>query len=89
MRTDVWCSGASRSSLVHIAAAKAHKLNGVAPIADLREDISRKAVSQLTFNTMLKKRAHSGTTESIARSQFRHNDIRLDPIGLEPWLKKR
>ena len=80
------------------------KVGGVVLIIDLRKDFSRQAVNEhvkghgalsaaiikLTFNTMLKKRAH--TKESMAalvsQSQFRQGDIRLDPIGFEVWLRK-
>jgi hypothetical protein len=45
---------------------------------------------KLTFHTMLKKRAYTKETiaELVARSQFRHGDVRLDPIGFELWLRK-
>jgi ubiquinone/menaquinone biosynthesis C-methylase UbiE len=80
------------------------KARGTALIIDLRKDFSPEAINdyvrgrgfinaaiiRLTFNTMLKKRAY--TRESIAQlvsqSQFRHGDIRLDPIGFELWLHK-
>jgi ubiquinone/menaquinone biosynthesis C-methylase UbiE len=80
------------------------KAHGTALIIDLRKDFSPQAINdyvrgrgfinaaiiKLTFNTMLKKRAY--TRESIAQlvsqSQFRHGDIRLDPIGFELWLHK-
>jgi ubiquinone/menaquinone biosynthesis C-methylase UbiE len=80
------------------------KAGGTALIIDLRKDYSPAAINdyvrgrgiingaiiKLTFNTMLKKRAY--TKESIdqlvSQSQFRHGDIRLDPIGFELWLRK-
>jgi ubiquinone/menaquinone biosynthesis C-methylase UbiE len=80
------------------------KAGGIALIIDLRKDFSKAAIRdyvrgrgmingaiiKLTFQTMLKKRAY--TAESIAQlvsqSQFRHGDIRPDPIGFELWLRK-
>ena len=77
---------------------------GMALIIDLRKDFSHDAVNdyvrgkgmiagafmKLTFNTMLKKRAYTkeSMAELVARSQFRHGDIRLDPMGFEVWLRK-
>jgi ubiquinone/menaquinone biosynthesis C-methylase UbiE len=80
------------------------KAGGVALIIDLRKDFSPQAVNdyvrgrgaisaamiKLTFHTMLKKRAYTKETiaELVAQSQFRHGDVRLDPIGFELWLRK-
>jgi ubiquinone/menaquinone biosynthesis C-methylase UbiE len=80
------------------------KPGGTAQIIDLRKDFSKQALSgylkghgpvnaaiiKLTFNTMLKKRAYTreSIAELVSRSQFRHGDIRLDPIGFELWLRK-
>jgi ubiquinone/menaquinone biosynthesis C-methylase UbiE len=81
------------------------KLGGTALIIDLRKDFSKAAISDYVrgrgtlnaiiikwiFRTMLKKRAY--TRESLAQlvsqSEFRHGDIRLDPIGFELWLRKQ
>jgi ubiquinone/menaquinone biosynthesis C-methylase UbiE len=80
------------------------KIGGVALIIDLRKDFSRQAISnyvrdrgaingaiiKLTFNSMLKRRAYTkeSIAELVAQSQFRHGDVRLDPIGFELWLRK-
>jgi ubiquinone/menaquinone biosynthesis C-methylase UbiE len=80
------------------------KPGGAAVVIDLRKDFSRQAIDdyvrdrglingaiiKLTFNTMLKKRAYTrdSIAQLVAQSQFRHGDIRLDPIGFELWLRK-
>jgi ubiquinone/menaquinone biosynthesis C-methylase UbiE len=80
------------------------KTGGIALIIDLRKDFSKAAISdyvrgrgmingaiiKLTFQTMLKKRAYTAESISqlVSQSQFRHGDIRPDPIGFELWLRK-
>ena len=80
------------------------KAGGIALVIDLRKDFSSQAVNdyvrgrgaisaamiKLTFHTMLKKWAYTKETIAalVAQSQFRHGDIRLDPIGFELWLRK-
>jgi ubiquinone/menaquinone biosynthesis C-methylase UbiE len=80
------------------------KPGGVALVIDLRKDFSREAVNdhvrgrgpiaaamiKLTFNTMLKKRAYTKESagDLVAQSQFRHGDVRLDPMAFELWLRK-
>ncbi len=80
------------------------KSGGIALVIDLRKDFSAQALNdylrgkgpinaalmKIIFNTVLKKRAYTGESiaKLVARSQFRHGDVRLDLIGSELWLRK-